>query len=110
MKDTAQGFIKVAESEKSVGEVINIGSNFEISVGELVKMIAKLMNAEIEIETEKKRQRPEKSEVERLWVDNKKAKELLGWTPKYSLKKGLKETIEWFKINLHLYKPEIYNV
>lgn len=110
VKDTVEGFIAVAESEKSIGEVINIGMNFEISIGDLGKLISKLMNVEIKMEVEKERQRPEKSEVERLWADTKKAKLLLGWSPKYTLEQGLKETIEWFKVNLHLYKPEIYNV
>ncbi len=110
VKDTVEGFIAVAESEKSVGEVINIGMNFEISIKDLAKLISKLMNVEIKMEVEKERQRPEKSEVERLWADIKKAKSLLEWSPKYTLEKGLKETIEWFRENLHLYKPEIYNV
>lgn len=110
VKDTVEGFIAVAESEKSIGEVINIGMNFEISIGDLGKLISKLMNVEIKMEVEKERQRPEKSEVERLWADTKKAKLLLGWSPKYTLEQGLEETIEWFKGNLHLYKSEIYNV
>jgi len=110
VKDTVEGFIAVAESEKSIGEVMNIGMNFEISIGDLGKLISKLMNVQIKMEVEKERQRPEKSEVERLWADNKKAKGLLGWSPKYTLEKGLKETIEWFKENLHLYKSEIYNI
>lgn len=110
VKDTVEGFIAVAESEKSVGEVMNIGMNFEISIGDLGKLISKLINVEIKMEVEKERQRPEKSEVERLWADTKKAKSLLEWSPKYTLEKSLKETIEWFKENLHLYKPEIYDV
>lgn len=110
VKDTVEAFVKVAESEKSIDEIINIGLNFEISIGDLAKLIANIMNIEIEIETEKKKQRPEKSEVRRLWADNRKAKKLLGWSPKYTLEKGLKETIEWFKKNLHLYKLGIYNV
>ncbi len=110
VEDTVRGFIAVTESEKSIGEVINIGMDFEISIRDLAKLISKLMNAEIKVEIEKERQRPEKSEVERLWADTKKAKSLLEWSPKYTLKQGLKETIEWFKVNLHLYKSEIYNV
>ena len=110
VKDTVEGFIKVAESGKSTGKIINIGSNFEISVGNVAKLIANLMNAEIELEKERQRERPKKSEVERLWADNSKAKELLGWSPRYTLEEGLKETIKWFKTNLHLYKPGIYNV
>lgn len=112
MKDTVEGFIKVAESEKSIGKVINIGSNFAISIEDLAILISKLMNAKIKIEEETQRQRPEKSEVERLWADNANAKRLLEWFPKYTLEKGLKETINWFCIpdNLRFYKPRIYNV
>ena len=115
IKDTVRGFIAVAESEKSIGEVINIGSNFEVSIGETVQMIAEVMNQEIEIITDSERLRPEKSEVERLWADNSKAKKLLGWTPLYGgkegFKKGLRETSLWFSNPDHLkeYKAEIYN-
>ena len=110
VKDMVEGFLAVAESGKSIGEVINIGMNSEISIKNLVKLIAELMNVEIEIAIEKERLRPEKSEVERLRSDTKKAKELLGWSPKYTLESGLKETIAWFKRNMDFYKSEIYNV
>ena len=112
VKDTVQGFISVAESDNSISKVINIGSNFEISVGELTNLIAKLMSVEIEVETDERRQRPQKSEVERLWTDNKKARELLEWSPKFALEEGLRETIEWFgnPDNLKFYKPSIYNI
>lgn len=115
IKDTVRGFIAVAESEKSVGEVINIGSNYEVSIGETVQMIAEVMNQEIEIETDSDRLRPEKSEVERLWADNTKAEKLLGWKPLYGgregFKKGLAETSLWFSDPDHLkgYKADIYN-
>lgn len=112
VKDTVEGFIKIAEADNSIGKIINIGSHFEISVGDLTNLIAKLMSTEIEIETDERRQRPQKSEVERLWADNKKARELLGWSPKCTLEEGLKETIEWFSNpeNLRFYKPDIYNI
>lgn len=110
VKDTVEGFLAVAQSGKSIGEVINIGMNSEISIKNLAKLIAELMNVEIEIAIENERLRPEKSEVERLRSDTKKAKELLGWSPKYTLESGLKETIAWFKRNLDFYKSEIYNV
>ena len=113
VKDTVDAFLKMAESKNSIGEVINIGLNSEISIGDLVKSIAKIVNVadgEIGIEIEKERERPEKSEVERLWADNKKAKDLLAWSPKYTLEQGLKETVEWFKKNLRSYKSEVYNV
>ena len=116
VKDTVKGFIAVAESEKSVGEVINIGSNFEISIGETVKLIAEVMGAEIEIESDEVRLRPKNSEVERLWADNSKAKDLAGWAPLYAgkdgFRRGLSETVEWFANpeNLKKYKATLYNI
>lgn len=114
--DTVSGFIAVAESDQSMGEVINIGSNYEISIGETVAMIAEIMNVAIEIETDDVRLRPDKSEVERLWADNQKALSLAGWQPKYAGKDGLRcglaETIEWFAnpANLACYKADRYNI
>jgi NAD dependent epimerase/dehydratase len=116
VKDTVEGFIAVAESDRSVGEVINIGSNFEISIGDTTKMIASVMKADIEIETDSQRIRPENSEVERLWADNGKAAKLTGWTPTYGglegLKRGLAETAAWFRDpgRLRRYKSEEYNI
>jgi dTDP-glucose 4,6-dehydratase len=116
VKDTVRGFIAVANSPRSVGEVINIGSNFEVSIGETVETIAAAMSVSIEIETDAVRLRPEKSEVERLWADNSKAKSLLDWTPQYGgtdgFRRGLEETIAWFTNpeNLRSYKGHIYNV
>jgi len=114
--DTVNGFIAVAESDNSIGEVINVGSNFEVSIGDTVRMIAEVMGAEVEIETDDVRLRPEKSEVERLWADNNKAAELLGWKPEYAgldgLRRGLSQTAEWFSNpeNLRSYKSNIYNI
>ena len=114
--DTVRGFIAAAESDRSVGEVINIGSNYEISIGDTVKLISELMGAPVEIETDEARIRPDKSEVERLWADNAKAKKLLGWEPLYTgmegLRRGLRETIDWFKYpeNLKAYKSHLYNI
>lgn len=116
VSDTVKGFMAVADSKQSIGEVINIGSNFEVSILDTVKIIASLMGAEIEIETETARLRPDKSEVDRLWADNSKAKRLTGWEPQYGgldgFKKGLQETINWFTSpeNLKNYKANIYNV
>lgn len=116
IKDTVAGFIAVANSEHSTGQVINIGSNYEISIGDTARLIAELMGKEIEIETDAARIRPDKSEVERLWADNTKAKQLLNWSPSYGgiegLKRGLSETIEWFinPENLQKYKADIYNI
>ena len=110
--DTVQGFIAVAESEKTVGEVINCGSNSEISIGDIVKLIAEIMGGDIEIETDAIRFRPEKSEVERLWCDNAKIERITGFKPLTTLRDGLGKTIEWFAdpANLKRYKTEIYNV
>lgn len=110
VKDTVEGFLKAADSEKAVGEVINLGNNSEISIRDLVILIAELMQAKVKVVTESSRRRPEKSEVERLWADNSKAKEVLGWSPRYSLEKGLRETIDWFKNNKDIYKSHIYNI
>lgn len=114
--DTVRGFISVADSAQSVGEVINIGSNYEISVGDTVRTIAEVMGAEVEILSDDSRMRPEKSEVERLWADNAKAARLLGWTPEYGgldgFRRGLAETVAWFRepANLAAYKSDIYNI
>ena len=110
--DTCRGFIALAESDKTIGEVINIGSGVEISVGDTLNLIKKIMNSDVEFITDKQRLRPEKSEVFRLCCDNTKIHELTGFLPEYSLKKGLKETIGWFTSsdNLSRYKIDIYNV
>ncbi|MEX2459813.1 MAG: NAD-dependent 4,6-dehydratase LegB [Paenibacillaceae bacterium] len=114
--DTVRGFIAVLESEKSIGEVINIGSNYEISIGDTVEMIADIMQTKVEVITDSDRLRPTKSEVERLWSDNGKAKTLLGWEPSYAgkegFRRGLKETIEWFTEPDHqkMYKAGMYNI
>ena len=116
VKDTVAGFIAAMNSEGGLGEVVNFGSNFEISVGDTAKIIAEVMNVEIEIITDEVRLRPQNSEVERLWADNTKAKQLFGWQPKYGsrdgFKKGLAETVEWFAQpnNLRSYKSDIYNL
>ena len=104
VKDTVNGFISTAESKSSIGEVINIGSNFEISMGDLAQRISSLLNKDIEITQDSSRVRPLKSEVKRLWCDNAKAKRLLGWEPQVSLDEGLKETIEWVSENKKMIK------
>jgi NAD dependent epimerase/dehydratase len=114
--DTVRGFIAALESDHAVGEVINLGSNYEISIGETARLIAEVMGIEIEIETEQVRLRPEKSEVERLWADNAKAQRLLEWRPDYGGRegfiKGLTATVEWFSKpeNPRRYKIDRYNV
>ena len=116
VKDTVAGFIAALESDKGSGEVINFGSNFEISVGDTASLIAEAMNADIELLTDEARLRPTHSEVERLWADNSKARKLFGWVPNYAgregFKRGLTETAEWFANaeNLRKYKVEIYNI
>ncbi len=115
IEDTVGGFIAAAKSSKSVGEVINIGSGHNFTVGETVEMIAEIMGKKIKIFGEKQRIRPERSEVEVLLCDNSKAKKLLGWSPKYGGRKGfikaLEKTVAWFiePENLRNYKADIYN-
>lgn len=116
VKDSVEGFISVLNSPKSIGEVINVGSNYEVSIGETAEMIADIMAVNLSIETDEQRLRPDKSEVNRLWAENKKAKELIGWQPQYGskdgLRRGLEETIEWFTNpkNLAQYKADEYNI
>lgn len=114
--DTVAGFMAALNSDRGVGEVINIGSNFEISIGDTARTIAEVMGVEIAIITDEQRLRPEKSEVERLWAANDKARELLGWHPQYGgldgFRRGLAETVAWFSKPSHLasYKSDIYNL
>jgi len=110
VKDTVNGFIKVAESDNSTGEIINIGNGKGITIGELAEKILHLMDSASTIRTDEGRIRPEKSEVMQLICDNSKAKKLLGWSPHYSLDDGLKETITWITQNRHIYKSKKYNL
>ncbi len=114
--DTVAGFRAALESNRGIGEVINIGSNFEISIGDTARTIARVMGVEIAILADEQRLRPEKSEVERLWASNTKAAELLNWQPQYGglegFRRGLTETVAWFTKpdNLQVYKADIYNL
>ena len=116
VQDTVNGFMAALRSPAGAGEVINLGSNFEISIGDTVRNIAALMGVDVDISTDEQRLRPEKSEVERLWASNTKAHELLGWRPTYAglegLQRGLQQTIHWFcdPANLAIYKSDIYNL
>ncbi len=110
VKDTARAFFCIAEADESTGQVINVGSNFEISIGDLADKIIALSGQKVTIECDEDRIRPEKSEVNRLWCNNRKAEDIIGWKPLYTLDKGLKETIEWIGKNLNYYKADIYNV
>lgn len=114
--DTVGGFLAALVSDRGVGEVINIGSNYEISIGDTAKVIAEAMGVQIEIVTDEQRLRPEKSEVDRLWAANDKAARLLGWSPSYGdvhgFRRGIAETVAWFRepANLAAYKADIYNL
>ncbi|MBK6537687.1 MAG: NAD-dependent 4,6-dehydratase LegB [Ignavibacteria bacterium] len=112
VKDTVNGFIEIFKSDKTIGEEINIATQSEITIGNLVKLILKIMNKECEIETEEIRIRPEKSEVKRLFGSNEKIKKLTNWKQKFDFETGLRNTIEWFSdpVNLAKYKSDIYNI
>lgn len=110
VKDIANGFITVGLNENTIGDVYNLGSGQEISIKDLAEKIIELTGKEVEIIGDTQRIRPEKSEVERLLSNAEKAKKVTGWEPKYTLKEGLKETIDWIKDNLQYYKTDIYNV
>jgi len=110
VKDTVNGFITVGLHEKTVGDVYNLGTGREVSIGDLAKKIMDLIGTKVEIITDEKRIRPEKSEVERLLSNPEKAMKLTGWKPQYTLEEGLIETINWIKNNMEYYKVDIYNV
>ncbi len=116
VQDTVDAFIATLKSDKGLGEVINFGSNFEISIADVVALIAERMSTKIDITSDIERLRPVNSEVERLWADNSKAIKLFDWSPKYGgldgLTRGIQETINWFSQpeNLLRYKTDIYNV
>lgn len=109
VQDTVEAYLKIATTSKSIGNIINVGSNFEISIGDLAKIIINLIGKEVIIKTDKSRIRPKQSEVERLYCDNSKAKKYLGWKPKISLENGLENTIDWINEHIEQYKSEIYN-
>lgn len=112
VEDTCRGFIALAENDYTIGETINIGSNFEISVGDTLNIIKELMDGDVEFITDQQRIRPEKSEVFRLWCDNTKIEKLTGFKPETDIRQGLQKTIDWITKpeNLKRYKSEIYNV
>lgn len=110
--DTCAGLLAIAEHEKTAGETINIGSNYEVSILEVFETIRDLSGSNVTLVTDEARIRPENSEVQRLWCDNTKINELTGFRPQITLKEGLMKTIEWFSdpSNLNKYKAGIYNV
>jgi len=116
VQDIVDGFCAALHGSGGLGEAFNFGSDFEISVGETARLVAEVMNAEIEIVTDEARIRPVDSEVERLWADNSKASDVFGWSPKYAgregFRRGLAETVAWFTnpVNLEYYKSHIYNI
>jgi nucleoside-diphosphate-sugar epimerase len=112
VKDTVDGFIKIAESDLLIGHEVNIATQSEISVGDLANLIISQINPNAKVINDDVRLRPAKSEVFRLFGSNEKIKSLTNWKQNYSLEEGLKETIEWFrnKENLLQYKADIYNV
>lgn len=112
VKDTCRGFIQLATCDEAIGHEVNISSNYEISMRDTLELIAKLMQADVRFVEDEQRIRPKDSEVFRLWGDNSKINSMTGFTPEYSIERGLKETIEWFlnPENLSRYKADIYNV
>lgn len=110
VKDTAAGFIAIAESDKTIGEEINIATQREISIGDLAKEIIAQINSDAEIVCDEKRLRPEKSEVNRLLGDNTKIKALTNWKQQYTFEEGITETIAWIREHMQAYKTDIYNV
>lgn len=110
VRDTANGFIEIAKSDKTVGQEINIATQQEISIGELAQEIISQINPNAKIVCDEQRLRPEKSEVNRLLGSNEKIKELTNWKQQYSFSEGIHETIEWLKQNMDMYKADIYNI
>ncbi len=112
VEDTCRGLISLGECEAAIGETVNIGSNREISMNDVLDLIREIMKADVEVITEEERIRPESSEVYRLWCDNRKMKNLTGFVSKYTLREGLEKTVAWFTNpeNLTKYKTDIYNI
>lgn len=112
VEDTCRGFLALANCNESIGKVVNIGSNYEISIGDTLNLIKKIMNSDVKFIVDEQRIRPEKSEVNRLWCDNTLINKLTNFKPLYDIESGLTRTIEWFldPENLKKYKPGIYNV
>ena len=110
VKDTVEAFVKAAECPEAVGKVINVGSGKEISIGDLARTTLDLIGKDMPIKSDDRRVRPNDSEVERLCADNIKAQEILKWHPKYTLKQGLQETIDWIEKNLDHFQPGTYTI
>ncbi len=112
VKDTCAGFLAIAENDRTIGEEINIASNFEITMKDTLNIIKEIMQSDVKFITDEERLRPKDSEVFRLWGDNTKIQELADFIPKYSIEDGLRLTCDWFskQDNLKMYKAGIYNI
>ncbi|MBP9855307.1 MAG: NAD-dependent 4,6-dehydratase LegB [Candidatus Omnitrophica bacterium] len=110
VSNTVDSFLKVAESPKTIGEVLNSGSGREVTIAEVLEIIQNITQSKVKVVTEQSRMRPKKSEVERLICSAEKLKQLTGWTPEVSLEAGLKKTCQWIKDNMNAFKTDIYNV
>ena len=110
VKDTANGFVSILESDKTIGEEINIATQSEVSIGDVAKTIIGIINPSAKIISDEERIRPSKSEVNRLLGSNEKIKRLTKWVPKYTFNDGIIETIKWFEKNNKFYKSNIYNI
>jgi NAD dependent epimerase/dehydratase len=110
VKDTVSGFLRIAEADKTDGEVLNIGVGKDFAIREVADIIFRLLGVDLPVEQEQQRLRPEKSEVERLCCDNRKIVRMCGWKPTYSLDEGLRLTIAWLEENLHLFDADIYSI
>lgn len=108
--NTVDGFLAVAQHPAAVGQVINVGSGREISIGDLARLIVRLVGSSSEVVEDSQRVRPAASEVERLLCGHAKARELLGWVPRVELEEGLRRSIDWFRVHLDRYKTDIYNI
>src|SRR5206468_2170092 len=110
VQDTAEAMMRCGEVQQIEGEVINVGTGAEVSIGEVVERVFRLLGRDVPVTVSHDRLRPEDSEVERLLADTSKARTLLGWEPRVDLEEGLLRTIEWFRGSLDAYKPSLYNV
>jgi nucleoside-diphosphate-sugar epimerase len=108
--DTVDGFIRIAQATGALGQVINIGSGREISIGELAQLILGIMGKSMPVVDDSERARPQKSEVMRLACNADKARTVLGWSPRFPLEEGLARTVDWFRKHLSRYKTAIYNI
>ncbi len=108
--DTVDGFLRMATHDAAVGQEVNIGADATIAIGELANKILRIVGRDLPIVSEEQRMRPAASEVLRLWADNRKAAELIGWRPQVSLDEGLARTVEWIRGNLGRYRPGVYEL